>query len=204
MPTFPTIPPVPEAPRKKPLSIIAAALIIIVIIAVVGGGYMLMKNMQTNTTVVQPVTTTIPTTQTTVSTLTPTPVVTMTVPTVSQTSKILIPQTGVWAEIIYDQTYSGFVGMPGMQVQVSDTGDHYYRIPTEYGIVAVSVQKNDGSGDQLKVNVYSNGLLVKTASTTIPEGNVDLQVSLATPTPTPTLTPLPTLPLTSNKTAGTA
>ncbi len=204
MPTFPTIPPVPEAPRKKPFRVIAAAIIVIVIIAIVAaGGFMLMKNIHTNITVVAPVNTTIPTTLTTVPT--PTPVVTTVVPTiiptVSQPPKTVVPQTGVWVEITYDQTYSGSVGLPGDQVQVSDTGDHFYRIPTVSGIVAVSVQKNDGSADPLKVNLYNNGILAKTATTTIPLGNVNIQVSLATPTPTPTLTPLPTLPLTSNTTA---
>jgi len=95
-----------------------------------------------------------------------------------------VPQSGVWAEINYDKTYSGLVGVPGSQAGVSDTGDHFYRIPTENGIVAVSVQKNDASADELKVNLYNDGILVKTASTSIPDGNIDMQVSLATPTPT--------------------
>ena len=89
-----------------------------------------------------------------------------------------------------------------MQQGVSDTGDHFYRIPTTVGTVAVAIQKTDGSGDELKVIVYNNGITAKTVSTTTPYGNIDLQYSLATPTPTPTpvLTPLPTLPLSSNAT----
>ncbi|MGB8309991.1 MAG: zinc-ribbon domain-containing protein [Methanoregula sp.] len=202
MPTFPTIPPVPEAPRKKPFKVIAAAIIVIVIIAIVAvGGFVLIKNMHTNTTVVQPITTAIPTTQTAVPTPTPTMAVTTVIPTVLQTPATSVPQTGVWVEITYDQTYSGSVGLPGDQVQVSDTGDHYYRIPTENGVVAVSVQKNDGSADELKVNLFNNGILVKTGSTTIPYGNVDMQVSLSVPTPTATL-PLKSNP-TANKTAST-
>jgi hypothetical protein len=203
MPTFPTIPPVPETPRKKPSRVIATAIIVIVIIAVVAvGGFVLIKNMHTNTTVVPPVTTAMPTTQPTVPTPTAAPVVTTAIPTVSQTPATSVPQTGVWVEIIYDQTYTGSVGLPGDQVQVSDTGDHYYRIPTENGVVAVSVQKNDGSADELKVNLFNNGVLVKTDSTTIPYGNVDMQVALATPTPTATLPQKSNT--TANKTASTA
>ena len=121
---------------------------------------------------------------------------------VTTTPQVLIPQTGVWVEITYNKTYSGLVGTPGMQQGVSDTGDHFYRIPTTVGTVAVAIQKTDGSGDELKVIVYNNGITAKTVSTTTPYGNIDLQYSLATPTPTPTpvLTPLPTLPLSSNAT----
>ena len=155
-----------------------------------------------------PVATPLPTTVTTVPTPeptpVPTPVVTVAVTTipVPQTPQVLIPQTGVWVEITYDRNYTGWVGTPNTQQDVTDTGDHFYNIPTAYGTVAASIQKTDGSGDELKVIVYDDGKMVKTVSTTAPSGIIDLQLSLATPTPTPTpvLTPLPTLPLTSNTT----
>src|SRR5271157_1973513 len=41
-----------------------------------------------------------------------------------------VPQTGVWVEITYDKTYTGLVGTPGMQQEVTDTGDNFYRILT--------------------------------------------------------------------------
>jgi hypothetical protein len=201
-PAVPPLPPVPTAPRKKRSRILAAAIIIIVIIAVAAGGFMVMKNMQ-KTTVVEPVTTPTPAIVTTVPTPTPTEttavIATTVIPTTAQE---LVPQSGVWVEISYDKTYSGLVGTPGMQQGVSDTGDHFYRIPTATGTVAVSLQKTDGSGDEMKATVYNNGEAVKTVSTTTPYGNIDLQESLATPTPTatPVLTPLPTLPLTSTTT----
>jgi hypothetical protein len=205
VPAVPLIPPpsVPAAPRKKRSRILAAAVIIIVILAVAAGGFIVMKDLQ-KTTVVRPVTTPQPTLVTTVPTPTPTPVVTVAVTTepVPQTTQVLIPQTGVWVEITYDKNYTGWVGTPNVEQDVSDTGDHIYRIFTTDGTVAVSVQKTDGSGDELKVIVYSDGETVKTVSTTTPSGIIDLQLSLATPTPTatPELTPLPTLPLTSNAT----
>jgi len=196
----PPLPPVPEAPRKKSKRFIAAAIIIIVILAVVAGGFMVMTNLHKSTTVT-PVTTPQPTVMTTVPTLTPvvtTVITTVAVPTTLQT---LIPQSGVWAEIKYDKTYSGLVGVPGSQAGVSDTGDHFYRIPTN-DAVAISVQKTDGSGDQLTVTLYKDGTVVKTVSTTTPKGSIDMELSVATPTPTPTpvLTAMPTLPLTSTTT----
>ena len=200
----PPLPPVPEAPRKRGRKVLAAAIIIIVIILlVVAGGFVAMNTLH-KTAVVTPVVTPVPTTTIHTPTVTPTavPTTVVTIAAVPTTPQSLVPQTGVWVEITYDKTYSGLIGTPGMQQGVSDTGDHFYRIPTTDGTVAVSIQKTDGSGDELKVILYNNGITVKTISTTTPKGNIDLQYSLATPTPTPTpvLTPLPTLPLSSNAT----
>jgi len=187
IPQVPPLPPVPAAPRKKRTPVLTVAIILIVIIAVAAGGLMVMKNMQSNTEVI-PVTTTIPTTATTMPTPTPTPVVTTIVTTAEPTTpQVLIPTTGVWAEIIYDKTYSGLVGTPGSQVTVTDTGDHFYVIPTSEGTVAISIKKTDGSGDELKVIVYKAGTAIKTVSTTTPNGRIDLQFALATPTPTATM-----------------
>jgi hypothetical protein len=177
--------------------------IIIVILAVAAGGFIVIKDLL-KTTVVQPETTPQPTAVTTVPTPTPTLVVTATVTTepVPQTTEVLIPQTGVWVEITYDRNYTGWVGMPNVEQEVTDTGDHIYRILTTDGTVAASLQKMDGSDDELKVIVYSDGKMLKTASTTTPSGVIDLQLSLATPTPTatPALTPLPILRRISNAT----
>ena len=190
IPPVPPIPPVPETPRKKSRRTLAVAVIIIVILAVVGGGFVLMTNLN-KTAVTTPVTTPVPTTATPKLTATPTHVPTaVTTIAVPTTVQAVIPQTGVWAEITYDKTYTGLVGAPGNQVQVTDTGDHFYRIPTSDGTVAIAIQKSDGSGDPLKVVVYNNGETVKTASTTTPYGNIDVQLALATPTPTPTLIPV--------------
>jgi hypothetical protein len=191
---LPPLPPVPAAPRKKRSKILAVTIILIVIIAVAAGGFMLMKNIQ-KSTVVTPVTTTIPTLTATIPTAKPTLVVTTIATTaVPTTPQVLIPKTGVWVEVTYDRTYTGQVGTPGSQVAVTDTGDHFYIVPTNTGTVAASLQKTDGSGDELKVIVYSDGTTVKTASTTTPMGRIDLQFALATPTnpPTPVITTLPT------------
>jgi hypothetical protein len=203
MPPIPPLPPVPAAPRKKRSKILAAAIILIVIIAVAAGGFMIMKNMQ-KSAVVTPVTTTTPIPTATIPTAKPTTVVPTVVTTaVPTTPQVLIPQTGVWVEVTYDKTYTGQVGTPGSQVAVTDTGDHFYIIPTSTGTVAVSLQKTDGSGDELNVIVYSDGTAVKTASTTTPMGRIDLQFALTAPTtpPTPVITTLPTTSLSSTASA---
>ncbi|MGD0534233.1 MAG: zinc-ribbon domain-containing protein [Methanoregula sp.] len=198
IPPVPPLPPVPAAPRKKRTMILSVVIILIVIIAVAAGGFMVMNNMQKNTGIM-PVTTTIPPTSTTMPTLRPTIVMTTIVTTaVPTTAQVLVPSTGVWAKVTYDKTYTGLIGTPGSQVEVTDTGDHFYIIPTSDGTVAVDLQKTDGSGDELKVIIYKEGNAVKTLSTTTPKGRIDLQFALTTPTPTPT--PPPTQPLMSNVT----
>ena len=132
-----------------------------------------------------PVPTTIP-----VPTPTPTPIPT-TIPVPTPTPS-RIPQTGVWVEVSYDQLFSGTVGTPGNLQQLAgslqahpNTGDQFYQIPrTNSGYITASVNKNDGSGDNLTVNIYSDGTLVQTASTTQPYGALDVTaiVPIATPT----------------------
>jgi hypothetical protein len=202
VPSIPHLHSVPAAPRKKRSRILAAAVIIIVILAVAAGGFTLMKDLQ-KTTVVPPETTPQPTAVTTVPTPMPTPVVTAVTPEpVPQTTQVLIPQTGVWVEITYDKNYAGWVGMPNVEQEITDTGDHIYQIFTTDGTVAASLQKTDDSADELKVSVYRDGTTLKTVSTTAPSGVIDLQLSLATPAPTatPPLTPLPAMRRTSNST----
>lgn len=175
------LPPIPAAPKKKRFGILPIAIIVIVIIAVAAGGFMLFKNGQSPSST--PAVTTLPTTvPTTIHTTHPTTVATPVVTTIPTTAAPVVPQTGIWAEVIYDKTYTGQVGTPGSKVTVTDTGDHYYIIPTKDGVVSVSLAKTDGSGDELKVIVYSAGQVVKTASTTTPKGNIDLQFAVALPT----------------------
>jgi tetratricopeptide (TPR) repeat protein len=124
-----------------------------------------------------------------VLTPTPTPLPTATpVPTPTPTR---IPQTGVWVEVSYDQLFSGNVGTPGNLQQLAgslqahpNTGDQFYQIPrTNSGYITASVNKNDGSGDNLTVSIYSDGTLVQTASTTQPYGALDVVAIIPASTP---------------------
>jgi hypothetical protein len=121
---------------------------------------------------------------TAVATLTPVPTPT----------KPAVPSSGVWVEIKYDRSYSGSVGIPGNVQMLSsniqmqpNTGDQFYQILQNNGIIYASVSKNDGSGDLLTVNIYDDGTLLKTESTMKPFGNLDVVVNLPAPT-VPSLT----------------
>jgi hypothetical protein len=171
----------PEAPARKRSKLFTVAVIVIMVI--LAGGLLVMKTMQDPAVPVIPVT---PSPEPTmVPTTVPTTVVTTTaVPTPTHP---IVPSSGVWVEVIYDQYYSGSIGTPGNQRLVSgsqqvvpNTGDQFYQISKNDGLVTASLHKNDGSGDKLTVNVYKDGTLVKTDSTTIPNGDLYVQTSLPT------------------------
>jgi hypothetical protein len=111
-----------------------------------------------------------------------------TIPVPTTLPQPLIPQTGVWVKVMYPGAWTGSYGTPGNQAQVANTGDQLYQIPIGDGTVQVMFQKSDGSGDTLEVEIYKNGVLVKSAKTSVPKGSIDLLTELKAPA-TPTLTP---------------
>ncbi|OPY39294.1 MAG: hypothetical protein A4E35_00064 [Methanoregula sp. PtaU1.Bin051] len=195
-PQVPVPPPVrSSAPKSHMLTI---AIVIILIIAVAGGAFYYWNYMRapgpaegegtgitpTMTISLTPTATPVPTTVKAVETTQATP---------AQT-QVLIPQTGVWVRVIYSGQFKGTVGTAADQSPVNDTGDKFYAIATSEGIVQASIQKRDGSGEELVVEVYKNGSLVKRQTTTVPKGVIDLQVNLKPPATTTVPTTKPTTP----------
>ncbi|MCX6685281.1 MAG: procyclic acidic repetitive family protein [Methanoregula sp.] len=191
---LPPLPPLDDSPSQGP-KFTAIAAIILVILAVVGGAFIYTQFLQGKTTEpAEPVTTPSITTapiKTPTPTIqrTPTPQVT---PLPSSPPQVIIPETGVWVRVSYPGTFTGLIGTAGNQRPVTNTGDQFYQIPTNDGTIAVSVQKVDGSGDLIAIEVYKDHMLVKRSATSAPRGTIDIQVDLKTAVPTmaaPTATP---------------
>jgi hypothetical protein len=91
-------------------------------------------------------------------------------------------------KVSYPGGWKGSFGVPANLQQITSTGDQFYQIPAGDGIVQVSIQKIDGSGNELVVDVYKNGVLVQRGNTTKPKGTVEylVDLKLVTPTVTPT------------------
>ena len=179
----------PSGSRKK--TYITIAVIVFCIIAIAGGGFVYMKYRGGTPPVQAPVETVPPTIMPTtpLPTTLPTtpPVVTPALPTTPPPP--LVPPTGVWVKVSYPGGWKGSFGVPANLQQVTSTGDKFYQISAaEDGTVQVSVQKVDGSGNELVVDVYKNGVLVKSGSTTKPKGTVEYLADLKLPTPTVTPT----------------
>jgi hypothetical protein len=97
-------------------------------------------------------------------------------------------------KVNYIGGWKGSYGTPGSLQQVTSSGVQFYQVSAkDDGIVQVSIQKLDGSGNALVVDVYKNGALMQSGRTTTPKGIVELLVNLkpvTTAVPTPTQGPV--------------
>jgi hypothetical protein len=178
--------PEPVSPVKSKFIPIAA--IIIVILAVAGGVFIYVNNLHAaSPEPIAPVTT-LPVT--TAGTPAETPVPTIITPdqTPVQTGTtlppalpaVIIPGSGVWVGVQYAGSFTGQVGVSGGMQTVSGSGEKFYQIPTVDGVVEAAIQKQDGSGDPLTVEIYKNGILIKSSTITAPRGTIDIHVDLKT------------------------
>ncbi|MCK9593387.1 MAG: hypothetical protein M0Q91_15385 [Methanoregula sp.] len=172
--------PSPPASPDKPKTIALAA-IIIVILAIAGGAY-IYSTMSGENPVglsVPVITPTITTAVTTIPTLTvqqtPAPEITE-VPTPQPT--VMVPQKGVWVKVDYAGNYTGRIGASGDLKQVNASGEQYYQLAITEGIVEATIQKQDGSGRVLTIEVYQNGKMVARSTKATPGATVDLRVEL--------------------------
>jgi hypothetical protein len=180
------------APSGKPnFSTIAA--IAILILAVAGGMFIYSNSLQAIPPVSPGTVTTLPVTPaattsatpaqtisvqtTSVPEQTPTPLVT---PQPTTRPAVIIPDTGVWVRVQYAGSFTGQVGISGGMRQVSGSGEQFYQIPTIDGVVEAMIQKQDGSGNVLAVEIYKNGTLVKRSTIMAPRGSIDIHVDLKT------------------------
>jgi len=184
--------PVPEPSSGRGKGIIIAALAVVVILVIAAififANPLQMGNGTTPPPVptVSPVETTLPVTTAVPATPAATPEVSVQPTTIPAP---LVPATGVWIRINYANEFSGTVGTPGAEREVSDTGEKLYQISTSTGTAVANIQKVDGSADLLTVELYKDGELVTKKATSAPKGLVEIQMSLKpaeTPTPAPT------------------
>jgi hypothetical protein len=103
--------------------------------------------------------------------------------------QVILPPKGVWVRITYPGKYTGTYGTPGSQSPVNDTGDHFYMVSTMNGPVEAFIRKMDGSADELVIEAYKNGELMKRTTSDLPRGTIEFQADFK-PKPAPTLIPV--------------
>jgi len=170
----------PPAPSQKPKGMTIAALIL-VILAIAGG--VIIYSMISGERPVEPSGPGITQTITTEVTTIPTPSVTQTpVPTITSVPTTqplrLIPEKGVWVKVSYEGNYTGLIGASGDLKQVNTSGIRFYQLAITEGIVEAVIQKQDGSGRALTIEVYQNGRMMARNSKTAPGATVDLRIEL--------------------------
>ncbi len=87
-----------------------------------------------------------------------------------------IPTTGVWVRVYYPGYFSGTLGGHGLSTTIKGTGDQFYEIPANVGIVEGSIEKDDGSVGRMVTEVYKDGTLISRMETRKPEGLIDIHV----------------------------
>jgi hypothetical protein len=182
VPELPESPPPvpPPAPVSKLPGNLAMAVIVIILLAFIAG-LIIAANYSPEQRIsganVTPEMTTLVTSPPTPSPATVETMV-MTITTNPVPTQVQVPLTDVWVRVIYPGTFTGLIGTPGDQTEVTDSGDRLYRIRTINGTVTASVRKNDGSADRIVVEVYKDGVVVRNSSTVTPRGIVEIQLDL--------------------------
>jgi hypothetical protein len=178
-PASPPLPLTPSPEGKKPKNL--AIVILIIAILPILAGLVIVANIMSgpsvgpaNTTPAIQVATTI---QTQLPQITSTPEVMVTLVSMQG----VIPSTGVWVRVSYPGRYQGLIGTPDNQIEVNGTGDHFYQIPTSGKAVAAALQKMDSSGDEILLEVYKNGVMLKRDTSISPKAIVEIQLDLKTP-----------------------
>jgi hypothetical protein len=177
----PSPPPSVSGPNGKKPNYLAIAILIIAILPLLAGLVIVANIMSVpsgGAPTTTPVTALVTTLPTPLPQTTRTPVVTST--TTPGPTQLMIPPNGVWVRAAYPGSYIALIGTPGSQIEVSGTGDNFYPISTNDGIVVAALQKKDGSGDKIILEVYKNGVMLRRESTVTPKGIVEIQLDLKT------------------------
>jgi hypothetical protein len=177
-PVFPS-PPSIQLPDGKRPNYLAIGILIMAILPILAG-LVIVGNIMSGPTAVPANTTMVTTVPTTLQPqqqqIPITPIVTVTLAPGS--TQVVIPPTGVWVRVSYPGTYIGLIGTPGNQVEVNDTGDHLYQIPASERTVAAALQKKDSSGDEIILEVYKNGVMLKREASITPKGIVEILLDI--------------------------
>jgi len=170
-----------QTPPPKKSQYIKIGAIILVIVVIIGVILVVGPFTKGKPTVPQvPVTTpALTTTATPLSTQTPQVLPTTAVSPVSTAPpQYLIPKTGVWVRLQYPGNYVGYIGAQALYKQVNSTGEQYLQLPVATGMIDGSIEKQDGSTDNLIVEIYKDGTLISQKSTRTPNGVLDIHVSV--------------------------
>ncbi|MEI7856606.1 MAG: hypothetical protein WCH85_03780 [Methanomicrobiales archaeon] len=85
-----------------------------------------------------------------------------------------IPPNGVWVRVFYPGNFTGSLSANGQMKVVHGTGDQLYQFPIVNGTIEGSIEKRDGSADNLIIEVYKDGALISQSYTSAPSGLLDV------------------------------
>ena len=170
-------PPPPKPPKGRSLipgkqTIITAAVALVVILIIAAGALVVYPMLTTGGT-------TTPGGETTVTTTTRP----ITIGTIIPFEPTLqpVPPTGVYVHINYLGGFEGSYGMSDALITVpGNSGDRLWEVENANGTVQAKFTKQDGSPRKLLVEIYKDGKILTSGSTTVGHGSVTLSVDTLT------------------------
>lgn len=89
---------------------------------------------------------------------------------------VTIPANGTYVRVNYIGSFSGEYGMPGALLTARNSGDRAFEVENATGTVSALFKKLDGSTKQhaLTVEIWKNGKILKSDTTTEPYGEVSI------------------------------
>jgi hypothetical protein len=111
-------------------------------------------------------------------TMTETP--TIVAPPTPDTSIVMhtVPPTGIWVRIAYPGNFTGTISTNGLGRDVNSSGDQFYQLSMDSGIIDGYIEKGDGSVKNMVVQVYKDGTLVTYGNTSAPLGTVEIHTTV--------------------------
>ena len=80
--------------------------------------------------------------------------------------------------VTYPGNFTGTFYADGMTRDVNSSGDQFYQIPMTSGPIDGFIDKGDGSGKNMIIQVYKDGTLVTYGNTSAPLGTVEIHTKV--------------------------
>ena len=97
-------------------------------------------------------------------------------PTTAPLALTTIPASGAGFRVVYNGDFAGELGNPGRLGPVYGTGDMFFPIQKNDGLMQASIQKQDNSGSILTVEAYNNGKMIYTRNVSTPMGSLAILI----------------------------
>ncbi len=96
--------------------------------------------------------------------------------TIPNATPLVIPSEGVYVYVNYLGSFSGSFGTATNMTTVRDSGERLYNLDPVNGTINAGFVKLDSSSHPLEVRIYENSRLLKTGTSSVPGGMVNISV----------------------------
>lgn len=104
-----------------------------------------------------------------------------TIPTIVPLQPGQVPGNGFFVKIVYPGEYTGYLSAGGWRKEIAGSGTQQYQVPVQDTVIDGFIEKTDGSGNTLTVDVYNGGIQISEHTTSKPRGMVEMHVAVGTP-----------------------